>query len=352
VLATQLEVLGLFCPTCRLLGRTPGRLALARIDREERGDVLEGALVCGEPACQREHPIVDGVPIVIADIRSWAPHQLDAVLSRDDLAAETRSMLGDAAGPGTGFDDDRRALSTYCDAHFAAAGPGSFAALVGDALGLLAAPPSGPWLDVGCGPGAGTFQLAIAGASHVLGVDLSFRFVRAAERARRTGTAVWDRRRVGVVYDPVEVDEVVTPEIAERCAFICADATNLPFDDGAFRGALSVNVLDSIGDPVGHATELGRVVAPGGVVALTTPYDWSPAATPFEGWLGGHSQRGPGAGASEPEVRRLFGQAPPDGFDTGLVIGAEIDRVPWRLRVSERSAMEYACHVLRLDRRA
>ena len=348
--ADLLDALGLVCPTCRLLGRVPGSLVLTRVDRADGDDVIEGSLVCADGACLREHPVVDGVAVVVADLRSWAGHQLDAMLRRDDLAPATVSLLGDAAGPGTGYDDDRRTLSTYADAHFATAGPGSSGALGDAGLALLPGPVRGSWIDTGCGPGAGTFQVAAAGARTAVGVDLSFRFLRLAEQARRTGSARWERRRVGVVHDPAQADDVVDPEVAARCAFVCADVANLPFADGAFAGALSVNVLDCCNDPVAHALELGRVVAPGGAAVVTTPYDWSPTATPFERWLGGHSQRGPGQGSSEAEVRRLFGIDPPDGFASGLVIGAELDDVPWRLRMSARAAMEYSCHVLRLDR--
>ena len=48
----------------------------------------------------------------------------------------------------------------------------------------------------------------------------------------------------------------------------------------------------------------GGGVVTGGLV-LTTPYDWS-AAVPVDAWLGGHSQRGPHQGSSEPILRGLL----------------------------------------------
>ena len=95
--------------------------------------------------CQREHPIVDGIPIVVSDLPSWASHQLDAVLWRSDLSAFTESLLGDAAGPGSEYERQRTTLSAYGRVHwgdFDVDEPlpreSSLASLLGSALALLA----------------------------------------------------------------------------------------------------------------------------------------------------------------------------------------------------------------------
>ena len=118
-----------------------------------------------------------------------------------------------------------------------------------------------------------------------------------------------------------------------------------------FAGALSLNVLDCVHSPLGHLVELGRTLAPGAPALLCTPYDWSPAATAAAAWIGGHSQRGEAGGSSEAELRRILSADAAAGVDTGLVIAAERDRVPWRVYANERSATEYAVHLLRLERR-
>ena len=167
---------------------------------------------------------------------------------------------------------------------------------------------------------------------------------------RRTGEVTYDHRRVGVVFDRRTVSRRVEPELADRVAFVCADIVNLPFADGSFAGALSLNLIDNTADPLGHAFEMGRVVGSGGVALLASPFDWSTTTTPFERWLGGHSQRDESEGRSEQALERLFGAQPVQGFDTGLTIGAHTDGVPWRLRVHERAVMHYDCRVVRLDK--
>lgn len=335
----HLERLTPVCPVCRA-----GRLELGTVAAEDGADVREGVLVCASPACLREHPIVDGIPVVVADIASWAGHQLDAVLRREDLSPFTESLLGDASGPGTSFDRERVNLSGYGHGHYA----GGFGELVEVALAMPLGPPEGAWVDLGCAVGRGTLELARAGAELAVGVDLSFSMLRVAERARRTGRAVFPQRRVGMVYDRVEVELGRMP--AERMSFWCADVGVLPFPDATFAGAFSLNVLDCVPSPLGHLMEMGRVLEPGGTALLSTPYDWSAAATPPAQWLGGHSQRGAAEGASEPELRRILSPGAAAGVDTGLVIEEERDGVPWSVHANDRSSVEYSLHLLRLSR--
>jgi len=106
-----------------------------------------------------------------------------------------------------------------------------------------------------------------------------------------------------------------------------------------------LNVLDCVPSPLQHLVEMGRVLATGASGFLSSPYDWAATATPVAQWLGGHSQRGEAHGSSAAELRRALATV-----DTGLAIAAERDRVPWRVYVNERASMDYAVHLLRLER--
>jgi len=95
-------------------------------------------------------------------------------------------------------------------------------------------------LDVGCGPGALTAQLAaLLGAQNVSAVDPSPSFV-AACRARNPDVDVRDA--------PAEV---------------------LPFDDGTFDHVLSQLVLNFMTDAPAGASEMARVARPGGRLTST-----------------------------------------------------------------------------------
>lgn len=325
-------------------------LELGTVVRCDGDDVLEGVLLCAHPLCRREHPIIDGIPVVVADLRSWAAHQLGAVLRRADLSPFMESLLGDAAGPGSELDGERSNLSGYGRSHWGSPEDGGLAQLAATAFALLeGGEPEGVWLDVGCCLGRATVELARRTGDLAIGVDLNFAMVRVAERVRREGRAVYPERRVGLVYERRELPVEDVP--AERLSFWCADAAALPFADGVFDGALSLNVVDCVASPVGHLLELGRTLRRGAPALLSSPYDWAPTATAVENWLGGHSQRAPAGGSSEAELRRVLSEDAAAGVDTGLGIEVEQERVPWRVYVNERATMDYAVHLLRLRRR-
>jgi SAM-dependent methyltransferase len=108
-------------------------------------------------------------------------------------------------------------------------------------------------LDVGCGPGALTAELATRlGPAAVAAVDPSASFVAAA-RARNPG---------------VDVRQ--------------AAAERLPFPDGTFDAALAQLVVHFMADPVAGLAEMARVTRRGGVAAACV---WD--------FAGGHGPLGP-----------------------------------------------------------
>ncbi len=95
-------------------------------------------------------------------------------------------------------------------------------------------------LDVGCGPGALTSELAARlGADAVAAVDPSAPFVAAA-RERHPG---------------VDVRQ--------------ASAEALPFPDATFDATLALLVVHFMADPVAGLADMARVTRPGGVVAAS-----------------------------------------------------------------------------------
>lgn len=106
-------------------------------------------------------------------------------------------------------------------------------------------------LDVGCGPGAVVGQLVErVGIEQVAAVDPSESFV-AAVRARFPGLDVQQ-----------------------------ASAEHLPFEDGSFAAAYASLVVHFMTDPVGGLREMGRVVRPGGTIAVSV-WDFVGGASPL-----------------------------------------------------------------------
>lgn len=141
-------------------------------------------------------------------------------------------------------------------------------------------------LDVGCGPGALTGELASRlGATSVAAVDPSEPFVEAA-RARHPG---------------VEVHR--------------APAEDLPFEADAFDAALAQLVVHFMGNPVAGLTEMRRVTRSGGVVVACV-WDFAGGGAPLSLFWEAARELDPGvvdeshlAGAREGHLAELFAAA-------------------------------------------
>jgi SAM-dependent methyltransferase len=157
--------------------------------------------------------------------------------------------------------------------------PGPFAELAGVGPGQRL-------LDVGCGPGALTAELAKrAGAEAVSAVDPSDSFVGSV-RERLPGVDV----RVG-------------------------RAEELPFGTGTFDAALAQLVVHFMRDPVRGLGEMRRVTRPGGTVAACV-WDHAGDRGPLSVFWSAVRAVDPGAsdesdlaGAREGDLTRLFGAA-------------------------------------------
>jgi SAM-dependent methyltransferase len=302
---------------------------------------------CSAVACQREYPIVDGIPLLVADIQRNIGATLLHMLLRSDLDPATLSALNDAGGPESELDRLLRHWSHYGADHWGDQDPDPFprtpraAPVVGlwDRT-LKVGFPLGTAIDLGCAVGRGTFHLASISSDLVLGLDLNFTMLRMAAQILRTGVARYPVRRLGMVYGWRE--HAVQVGSAQRVDFWMADAVALPFTSTSLGFVGSMNLIDCLADPGRHLLELGRVLAPGGILAMASPFDWAPHVTPVEAWIGGHSQRATDGGAAEPRLARLFEQE----WIPGMHIKEIVPSLPWPVRVHDRATMTYDTHLL------
>ena len=291
--------------------------------------VVEGVLLCS--GCGAEYPILDGIPMLVPKLRQVVQDSLFQIIQREDLSPTMRTLLGDCCGPDGAWDTTQQHASTYCWDHWGdfdpaeedLPAPGSIARLAKVAADALET--DGPLIDLGCGPGRATVELARD--RPVLGVDLNINLLRHAQRILRRGRCSYPRRRSGLVYDrrdfPIQAD-------LSNVDFWCCDARSLPFADDTFTGAVALNLLDSISEPEAMLKEAFRVSS--GAIALSSPFDWSGTNTPVEKWLGGHSQRGgypDGVAALKDWLKKR-----------GKKVFAEED-LPWALRLHDRSTLHY-----------
>jgi ubiquinone/menaquinone biosynthesis C-methylase UbiE len=121
-------------------------------------------------------------------------------------------------------------------------------------------------LDVGCGPGTITLDLAARVApGSVIGLDASAEVIGEAER------------------------RAAAAEGGSRVAFEVGDVYDLRFGDDSFDLVHAHQVLQHLTDPVGALRELRRVVRPDGLVAARDSdyrsFVWAPEVPGLDRWL-------------------------------------------------------------------
>lgn len=100
-------------------------------------------------------------------------------------------------------------------------------------------------LDIGCGIGGPARYFATEFGCRVTGIDLTEEYIEAAR----------------ILTDKVG--------LADRVTFDCGNATELPYDDGAFDLAWALNVTMNIEDRAGLYAEIHRVLKPGGKIGIS-----------------------------------------------------------------------------------
>jgi SAM-dependent methyltransferase/uncharacterized protein YbaR (Trm112 family) len=356
------ERLGPVCPHCRQAHQQDHPLKVTGIIQENQHGLIEGILQCSNLACQLEYPVIDGIPIIVPNIRKYVADNLDHITARTGLSELIESMLGDCAGAGTQFDATRQYLSTYGWDHYGDVStgvpdmgrpgsplPGSIVSLLHAGLDLVEPGGEAQMIDLGCSVGRTAFELAGKFGQPVLGVDTNFSMLRLAQSILRNEPCTFPLRRVGLVYDQL------TPKTDFRSShlvdFWACDAQALPIPDGTFDFANALNVFDSVHSPYDLLVSIERCLRPSGKAVLACPYDWSPAATPMESWIGGHSQRGDTHGAPEPFLRSLLTPGAHPMSLQSLEIIADVQEHEWNLRVHDRSRTVYSIHLLGLQKR-
>lgn len=336
------ERLAPLCLQCQLGARRESPLRIGAVARSTGDDVLEGTLVCSLHSCQREWPIIDGIPIIVPDVRGFVSANLESIIAREDLSDLIEGFLRDCLGTSGWLPAQWMYLSGYAQDHYEH--DDSVRHVLATGISMLSAPPTGPWLEVGCSAAGGCFELARRTGDLVVGVDTNIRALRLARQLITHGTARYSRKRIGVVYDTQTIE--VEASLREYVEVWACDAKALPFAGRSFSGGVSLNVVDSVDAPVRHLSELGRVLVDGAEAIIATPYDWQETVTELPQWIGGHSPRADSAGDPAREMRRILSEASPPELGVRLRLIAERDRVPWRVTLNERAAVTYQTHLV------
>jgi len=138
-------------------------------------------------------------------------------------------------------------------------------------------------LDLGCAVGRSSFELARK-APEVIGVDFSKAFIAAAKKLASAGMLSFRLKEEGPLTRPVRAS-APPRKIRKRVHFQTGDALRLP-KLGTFDLVLAANLIDRVQDPKALLQKvLPKLVRPGGLLLLTSPYTWSKEFTPQARWL-------------------------------------------------------------------
>jgi SAM-dependent methyltransferase/uncharacterized protein YbaR (Trm112 family) len=352
------EKLKPLCPICRSNG-LESFLEIRSVLKESNNSIIEGILSCTNTQCLSEYPVIDGIPIIVSNLRTYISQNLIPILCRDDLTNTMESLLGDCFGPGSAFDSHRQHISTYAFDHYGDLDseettkspvlPGSIVKLLRRGLLSMEHNVRGPVVDIGCSVGRTSFELAKEFDEIVLGVDMNFGMIKTASSILEKNHVSYPRRNSGISFDRREFKVVF--KNAEKVDFWVCDATALPFSNEVFSAGVSLNALDCVWSPYDHLKELARILMPGSRGIVSTPYDWAANATPVESWLGGHSQRSRHKGSSEAVLRSLLaGGDHPNAVEKLELISEE--ELPWTLRLHDRSFMEYLVQMIVVQKKS
>jgi SAM-dependent methyltransferase len=269
------------------------------------------------------YPCVDGVPVLVPDAErflarhgvSWSPGLVAPTADQEALPVDAIDPVTPLLEPGElGEDGSFGAWLRSLDG----ASPTSVCASWGELA------PDGTAVDLGCGVGPLTARMA-AGGRAVVALDRSPRAVLLA-RAVLEGQLreAWvPTHRLGVE----KWDIPLTPIPPGVIQWVIGDVHALPLREEAFAWVHLGNVLDiADGDPGDVIARAAALLQPGGLLTLSTPYDFDDAPLPY---------------APAPELLVYAVLA-----EEGLHVIEEQERVPWVVRQYDRGYRVLFSHCL------
>lgn len=295
----------LVCPACRT----------AEITAETDG-VLDAQYRCQR--CHKQWPVQGNLPILL--------RRFEALRGRRGEPSHA---------------DAQTLLQTWAPAHW-----GALAGLPQGQMPWLAKwlpgeheLPPGPVLVLGCGAGAELARLHLP-KREIWALDAAMVLLEWLQKALENQKFMLPTPQ-GLVqaHWPVKIHQRL-----KRVHWLVGDAHDPPFAGEQFACVIALNLLDAVARPLLVLQQCEALLAPGGLLLLTTPHQWQENVTPLDEQL---PNLWPHLPDREGLIRLATGQILPQvGAD--LLLEREADGLGWTLPLGNRRSVRYEVQALRL----
>jgi len=208
-----------------------------------------------------------------------------------------RYVVGDAPPPppAAAYETDRELAALleqhYGDDYF---GVANFMRTLAElAIRAMGGRPARRALDLGCGVGRASFELA-RHFDQVTGIDFSARFIGLGAQLAQTGVIRYTLVEEGelVSYKERRLADLGLDGLSGKVEFLQGDACNLKPIFTGYDLIFAANLIDRLYSPRQCLDLLHERLNPGGLLLIASPYTWLEEHTRREEWLGGFKQDG------------------------------------------------------------
>ncbi|MCF7957676.1 MAG: 5-histidylcysteine sulfoxide synthase [Phycisphaerae bacterium] len=187
-------------------------------------------------------------------------------------------------------------VSQYCEFHY---GPEYFDVanfqkiIARTCVDFMAGRGSGRAMDLGCGVGRSTLELA-RHFDHVTGLDVSARFIKIAVALQEQGYTRYQFPEEGelVSYHEKHLKDFGLEAFSSKVAFFQSDACNLKAIYTGYDLILAANLIDRVYSPRKFLSTIHARLNPQGLLVLASPYTLSTEYIERDQWIGGYRKDG------------------------------------------------------------
>jgi len=313
--------------------------------------ILEGFFICSNSDCGCKYPVLNGIPILLKDIKRWWHSERSNFSVAVSDTPEVREYFAELSHSEPSSHTERSLISSYMDLHYGALADATapFTTWVDpqkfwEKVVGIAKPEDGQIfhrsLDLGCSVGRYTFELAQF-SELAIGMDLKFNTVSQAAMFQRTKKIFYERRKHGRYFERIETS--YSP--AQNVLFMVADVLDPPFRAETFDLVAALNLIDNVNLPLVLIGQMDALLRKGGSLIMGSPYEWQADICEPEEWLEADDMDSPEMVKSILEGRLI----PQMGLKYEVL--ENIADIPWPMRRHVRHYSMFLVHLLKARKR-